>query len=724
MGTPTSTTDPRFGKCKRFFFPILSVLLLFSSCHNKMDGWEKTKESALVYHDADSFFGGEYSWTGDTLDFGVANGKGVFSYTDKVNKANNFNKNTKLYYGSLDKPSDIQAVKVGKIDDKGRLQGFGIKINGDVMHIGYFHNNKLKGDGVAYKENTLEYKGKFSNNLKNGKGKLYFADGKTLKYSGSFKKDNYNGKGILYDSIGRKVYEGNFSKGLYNGYGIAYDSLGKASKHVWSHGTLNKTTVVLYDNLNSHKSRFSTQQIKKIENRILKWERYYVWMYIGWGLFGVLLWISCAAAADEEDVNSRYDRSKPWNKYIIWLDWLFFGWLGVHRYVLRSKIGLIYPTLLLLILAANIREASIYLLYPTTWCLWHIGSFTQVCLVIMAAFLLYDFFWIAWRCYTLNHIYFRHDKNENAITLHKETPIMAFGNSVRPIATEQANILSNTLKDIKSLHKQEFKGNKGFLTRIGRSFSGNDPWLDFEKKRARNIQNKAKQAEIAQNKYAEMCEQLNLLLEESRANAYRNFTLAKELISIAIDSKGKKQVLVKDENLATDKLSLDVSIVSIDNIESGIDWESTADSAINISTELLSMGIKGPWAIGVGVGVSLLGGVLNSINAAQKACEEANRQCAQAISQLGKITNEIIKSQAAILRSGEMIIALNKANEAFWHAYIDLRDQVFMTEPSLKQFLTGVQISKTDLSDPEFRERVIHLIQVCSEYNKINSAKL
>lgn len=708
----------------RYILPFLAFLLLFSSCKNDMDGWEKTKEYALVFHDADSFFGGEYTWYGDTLEFSVANGPGTLTFTDKFNKSNNFSTKTNLYYGSLEKPTDIKNFTVGNTDKKGRFQNFGVKVNGDIIEIGYFTNNELDGNGVIYKNNKLEYIGNLKKGVKQGEGKLFFADGKTIKYIGTFKKGNYNGHGVLYDSIGRKIYEGKFSKGFYNGYGVSYDSLGHANKHVWSKGGLDKTTYTLYQNLNLYKNRFNAKQLTNVKNRILKWERYHIWMYIGWSVFSAILLLSCALVSLQEDKETRYNRAKPWNKYTIWTDWLFFGWLGVHRYVLKSKLGLAYPALIVCLLIANIRESSIYLFYPSTWCMWEIGSFSYICIIVMITCWIFDFFWIPWRCYFLNHTYFRHDKNETSIRLHKETPIMAFGNSVKPIAITQANILSDVLCEIKSIHSQEFKGKKGLMTRIGRAFTGNDQWLDFEIRRAKEIQANAKKAEIAQNKYAELCEQLNSMLEESRANAYRNFTLAKELISKAVNAKGKTQVLVKDVSLNTDRLNISVSVETLNNVQAGIDWESTTNSAIESSMQLLSMGIKGPWAIGIGVGASLLAGVLNSIQAAQTACEEANKQCEEAIIQLGTITNAVMKSQAAILCSGEMVIALNKANAAFWLAYIDLRDRIFTTKPTIKQFLFGTRVKKEDLVDPAFRESIVHLTQVCSEYNKINSAKL
>lgn len=703
-------------------FSLISLILV--SCGENDGNWKKTTEGGIVHYDNDSFFGGKYSWTGDTLEMGIAHGYGTFAFEDNVNNSNNFKKNVEIRYGAVIEPNSKRQSKVGTLDKKGRLQGFGVLENADgKVLIGHFDDGKLDGDGVIYDNGAIIYKGKVNKNLPDGDGVLFFPNGK-IEYSGHFKNGYYNGKGQLYDSIGNKLYVGSFSKGLYDGFGVSYDSIGNQQSHVWSKGKLDKITSFYYDNLTENSKNLSPDQLKKCRSRFLNWEKYHIWMYIGWGILILLILIICADAAYEEDINTRYNRIKRWNKYKIWFYWLIGGWLGCHRYALRSYYGLTYPVILSAIMIANIRELCLYLFYPSTWSMWTIGTFTLVCIVLMALFLVIDFFYIPWRCYVLNHRYFRHDRNEDYIIRNDATDIMIFGTSLPQKATTNSNNISCTLKNIKDIHNRKFAGRTDFLAKIGRAFSGNDPWLKFEQQRARELQNECKKAEIAQNEYAKLCEALNVYLEESRRNAYRNFTLAKELIAMAIATKKSSHELSIDDKIDDTQLTLVSSLDKVSSVEAGIDWDNTTNSAIKTSTQLLSLGIRGPWAIGIGIGASLLAGAFNAVQKAQRACEEANKQCAEAINQLAHINDTIISSQAKILRSGEIVVALNKANEAFWNAYLSLRDDVFNSEPSFSQFIFGAKVPIRLKESPEFREKIVHLIQVCSEYNKINQSRL
>lgn len=702
------------------FLCLLIILTSITACSDKSSQWEKTKEGARIYIKKKSFFGGDYSWSGDTLEMGVANGSGVLSFKDHVSSDNNFKKKVILNFGSTDKG----ATKVGKVDDKGHLQDFGVmKTSDNKIYIGEFDDDKLNGKGVIYENGIIKYKGEIKNNLPNGKGKLYYENGKT-EYIGKFKKGHFQGKGLLYDSLGTKIYDGSFAKGQYNGYGILYDSLGNKHIHIWTKGKLDDVTASYYNQLTKYSPKLDPVQIKNCKSRLLRWERYHVWMYMGWGLFIVILFLICWGLLYEEDKSGRYNRTKRWNKYKIWLDWLFLGWLGCHRYVLRSYTGFVYFILLTAMIIANIRELCLYLFYPSTWGMWEIGSFTYACLCVMAVCLILDFFYIPWRCYVLNHNYYRHDRNEEVISEGQPTDIMSFGLSVPERANRSANLIKYTLTAIKQIHQQEFRGNKSFFAKVGRALSSDDPWLQFEQKRARTLQRECKKAEEAQNAYAEICENINVYLEESRHNAYRNFSLAKELIRLAVKTKKSSTELTCDVALDDSKMTIITSLDSINDIEAGIDWGSTTQNAIDSSMNLLSLGIKGPWAIGIGIGASLLSGVFDAINKAERACEEANKQCAEAIAQLSKVNDAIIISHANILRAAEIIVALNKANEAFWHAYSSLRDEVFSDSPSFSEFLCGAKVPSNLKENEEFRLRVVHLIQVCSEYNKINKSKL
>lgn len=58
----------------------------------------------------------------------------------------------------------------------------------------------------------IQYSGNFSKDEYDGKGKLYYENGK-LKYNGDFSKGKYNGTGVLYDKDGSVKYSGKWSNG-------------------------------------------------------------------------------------------------------------------------------------------------------------------------------------------------------------------------------------------------------------------------------------------------------------------------------------------------------------------------------------------------------------------------------------------------------------------------------------------------------------------------------
>ena len=63
------------------------------------------------------------------------------------------------------------------------------------------------------KDNTLIYEGEYKNDLYDGKGKLFYENGKY--YEGEFVEGLKHGKGILFYKDGKIKYDGQFEKGKF-----------------------------------------------------------------------------------------------------------------------------------------------------------------------------------------------------------------------------------------------------------------------------------------------------------------------------------------------------------------------------------------------------------------------------------------------------------------------------------------------------------------------------
>ena len=92
-----------------------------------------------------------------------------------------------------------------------------IKMYKDGKYEGEFKNNLRDGKGIMYYNNDNKYEGEWKNDFKEGKGIMYYKSGN--KYVGEWKNDDKEGEGIMYYKSGNK-YEGEYrdnvrKKGTY-----------------------------------------------------------------------------------------------------------------------------------------------------------------------------------------------------------------------------------------------------------------------------------------------------------------------------------------------------------------------------------------------------------------------------------------------------------------------------------------------------------------------------
>lgn len=81
--------------------------------------------------------------------------------------------------------------------------------NNGTKYIGYWNDNNKNGKGRMYYANgKLIYEGDYVEGKKCGKGVYYFESGE--RYEGMFLNDQFNGKGRMYYTNGKLEYEGDY----------------------------------------------------------------------------------------------------------------------------------------------------------------------------------------------------------------------------------------------------------------------------------------------------------------------------------------------------------------------------------------------------------------------------------------------------------------------------------------------------------------------------------
>jgi len=106
----------------------------------------------------------------------------------------------------------------------GILDGLGMRVNKVFTDIGEFSNGSMNGKGIKKCTSGDVYIGNLVNDNYQGKGVLFYTDGRT--YSGSFQNNLPEGNGIM-QSPGGSIYIGNFKNGMYEGDGVLLQGNGR-----------------------------------------------------------------------------------------------------------------------------------------------------------------------------------------------------------------------------------------------------------------------------------------------------------------------------------------------------------------------------------------------------------------------------------------------------------------------------------------------------------------
>lgn len=748
--------------------------LILSGCSTDDSRWITTKEGVKFYlAESPSWFSmDDYSWSGDTLDGGFAHGNGILKNIDK----NSVVEKGYALYGAIAVNGNDSKFTIGSLDDN-KLTGLGVKYDNGTAIIGKFDDGYAKGEGRIFHDGILHYKGELKKSKQHGEGIEYYPFGRIM-YKGEFSKGLRDGRGVEYHINGNKKYEGKFDAGHYDGWGgliyhpgdslernldftptnlsfvygisipdslrlLSYDwwkaaeiQLGTDYEiiewHNYNDGKIEDNLIPYYTRLNKHIKEYSKQQYIEIYDRIVRLEHYYIWMYIGIAFIILIVLFANFCVFTEEDMvgydgtlfenGALYCRAKKWNWGITYLMWLFVGWTGTHRAYLKSRTWFVYGLLSSSLIAINVREICIYLFWPSSWKLWELTDLTVYVLIGIALFLVFDLFWIPWRIYCLNFQYFRHDLREQQLTSAcNSSDVTLLCKDVKPVMTTTISRLKTLMDKAQSIQNSKYEGQtKLGFKRIFDATIGDDEWAQFEQARLDKLQRTLSQITEAQKDFSKLAEFIEPYLKEARANAYRNLYLAKELISTVKKAKSQKQILVVDRTINTEIADFNLSEFTLPDIQLGIDVDAAITNGMKTTSSLMAIGLRGPWALGLGLGLSVLNGIADAVQKANKMCELANENSAKIVKSLDETTKKLVDTQFDILRVSEIIMSLYEANTAFMKAYIPLRDKIYGEEYSFSYFIRGGnRVPKEDLLR-DFK----HLINVCSEYDKINKSKL
>lgn len=657
---------------------------------------------------------------------------------------------------------------------KGRAKGEGkIFTKKELIYDGELKDNLPDGYGTLYENGILKYEGKFKKGLYHGEGVLYYPDGQQL-YDGDFKEGEYEGSGIIFYENGDIAYVGGFKKGLFNGSGEinipvsmldsiefvpmnqlwqreAYekgnyiiDSITNKivfsrdsstlinEDHVFEGGVVKPLHAKYFELLNDKVLELEPSVYDSIYGRINHWEYNAWWEYLI--IFAVLgiLWLVLIGAnmvddfedyyGDLHEKASLYFRIKKWTWWKIYPVWLLFGWFGFHRAILKSKGAFIYGALFSVLVAINLRNIVLFLFWPSSW---QFMSFSPLTLILVSAiglFLVYDIVWIPWRCYWLNHIYYRHDLRETELISSTRTDVDKLIYAIKPKTKTVIHNLNNLLKQTKEVQSQNYKGTTSSLNlkRIVNVTFGNDEWAEFELNRLQSLERVLEEYTKTQDNFAELAKNLNVYLEEARNTAYRNINLTKELIGWMRKIKTQKTILEKDRDLHSDFSNFDYSTIQMPEISLGVDFDSTCNQCFKTTNLLMKTGLRLGPALAIGAAISLVNHIADALQKAQRLCEEANEKSRLAVKGIGESLDNIVKSEADILRAYEILASLNEANKAFIKVYAPLRDAYTGESPSFSYYIRGGVI----IPERDYMKDLILLQQVTSEYNKINKSKL
>ena len=726
---------------KHNHFCVFIIALLLSSCGFKAS-WQETDNHIQYWASSHS---GKQIWTGDTF-YGVAHGDGDLNqinrrgdikssthYHATLGLLNQYDKitltNSWKYWGDLkdEIPNGLgvierpdSALVIGRYH-KGKSDTVYVFKNNQIIYSGGWKNFAYDGHGILKSlDGHIIYNGHFSQGLYDGRGTIFYDDG-NIRYRGHFSRGKYNGLGKLYQQNGQLEYDGRFKDGIYNGYGIRYYENDSIVKHVWLDGDINPKYIPLYQNLEKHRNDISATEYTAYQEHLANYERFAnLWKCIIVLLIGVFIYIVCLIYFKRRDVKYLFGRPKPFSKKTMYLIWGIGGMFGIHRILLSSKIGFVSISLFTIAIICNLTPLTLYAGHYTL-----IPSFVGwmptfyiaiVCIGFCFILWIIDAVWIAYRIYYLTSTYYRHDKREMDILRNNATDVDRL---MTTISRELPILLSNMQSAIsrsKNIGKEKIK----HTTWIGKFVRHGEK--DLEESKYNRIYSNVYEVQNLQKRMKQYSIELSKYLEEARLNTYRNIFLTKEIISyFKSNVKSKEQVLQHDEMIAMK----DVSIATINPKDAEINIDSMAAIETFDATfaALSNIGLGTGACVGVGLVISVAVTALSYLEQRNKALEQYATGVRNLIDNLNLMSNEFIKTESQMLRMNELLQALYKCNIAHTKVYVKIRDQVFPA-PTFWNFLKGINKKNPYLSSVDFKQDMVYLIRVTSEYNKINTSNI